>query len=108
MEIERKYLVKTLPEHLEQYQSKKSHRDTCVRHRWYVSAAPTMIIISPIKEGLMVREEYNLPLTKEAYEHLLLKIDGLLIAKTRYLIPLNDHLTAELDIFEKISLRFLS
>lgn len=49
MEIERKYLVKTLPEHLEQYQSKKSHRDTCVRHRWYVSAAPTMIIISPIK-----------------------------------------------------------
>ncbi len=29
------------------------------------------------------------------------KIDGLLIAKTRYLIPLNDHLTAELDIFEK-------
>ena len=51
MEIERKYLVKTLPEHLEQYQSKK--------------------------------------------------IDGLLIAKTRYLIPLNDHLTAELDIFEK-------
>ena len=49
----------------------------------------------------MVREEYNLPLTKESYGHLLPKIDGLLIAKTRYLIPLNERLTAELDIFEK-------
>lgn len=48
----------------------------------------------------MVREEYNLPLTKEAYEHLLPKIDGLLIAKTRYLIPLWNGLTAELDLFE--------
>jgi CYTH domain-containing protein len=50
--------------------------------------------------GLLAREEYNLPLTREAYEHLLPKIDGLLIAKTRYLIPLSDGLTAELDIFE--------
>ena len=52
-------------------------------------------------EGLMVREEYNLPLTKEAYTHLLPKIDGLLIAKKRYLIPLNEKLTAELDVFEQ-------
>jgi len=49
----------------------------------------------------MVREEYNLPLTKEAYEHMLPKIDGFLIAKTRYLVPLEGGLTAELDIFEK-------
>ena len=28
------------------------------------------------------------------------KIDGLLIEKSRYLIPLKDGLTAELDIFE--------
>ena len=49
----------------------------------------------------MVREEYNLPLTKEAYTHLLPKIDGLLIAKKRYLIPLNEKLTAELDVFEQ-------
>jgi CYTH domain-containing protein len=48
----------------------------------------------------MVREEYNLPLTREAYEHLLPKIDGLLIEKTRYLIPLEDSRTAELDVFE--------
>ena len=102
MEIERKYLVKTLPEHLEQHQSKKIAQG-------YLCTAPVVRIrrsnddyyLTYKGEGLMVREEYNLPLTKEAYEHLLLKIDGLLIAKTRYLIPLNDHLTAELDIFEK-------
>ena len=47
----------------------------------------------------MVREEYNLPLTKDSYEHLRSKIDGILISKTRYLIPLNDKLTIELDIF---------
>ena len=52
-------------------------------------------------DGLMVREEYNLPLTKEAYDHLRPKIDGLLIAKTRYLIPLDGKLTAELDVFEE-------
>jgi CYTH domain-containing protein len=51
-------------------------------------------------KGLLVREEYNLPLTREAYEHLLPKIDGLLIEKTRYLIPLDNGLTAELDVFE--------
>ena len=42
----------------------------------------------------------NLPLTKEAYEHLLLKIDGRLIKKRRYMIPLEGNLTVELDVFE--------
>ena len=51
-------------------------------------------------KGLMVREEYNLPLTKEAYGHLLSKIDGRLIKKRRYMLPLGGGLTAELDIFE--------
>ena len=48
----------------------------------------------------MTRMEYNLPLTQEAYEHLLTKIDGRLIQKKRYMIPLTNDLTAELDIFE--------
>ena len=51
-------------------------------------------------KGLMVREEYNLPLTKEAYLHLRPKADGILIAKKRYLIPLAPCYTIELDIFE--------
>jgi CYTH domain-containing protein len=52
-------------------------------------------------KGLMAREEYNLPLTREAYEHLLTKIDGYMIRKKRYMIPLKCGLTAELDVFEE-------
>ena len=101
MEIERKFLVKELPENLENYESKKIAQG-------YLCTAPVVRIrrsnedyyLTYKGKGLMVREEYNLPLTKDAYEHLLPKIDGRLIAKTRYLIPLTDRLTAELDVFE--------
>jgi CYTH domain-containing protein len=102
MEIERKYLVKTMPENLGQYESKKIAQG-------YLCTAPVVRIrrsnddyyLTYKGAGLLAREEYNLPLTQEAYEHLLPKIDGLLIAKTRYLIPLSGGLTAELDVFEK-------
>ena len=42
---------------------------------------------SPSRIG---QTEYNMPLTKEAYEHLASKADGNIITKKRYLIPLND------------------
>lgn len=101
MEIERKYLIKTMPEHLNEYPCKKIAQG-------YLSTAPVVRIRRSDDEyyltykgkGMMVREEYNLPLTEEAYAHLLPKIDGLLIAKTRYLIPLDGKWTAELDVFE--------
>ncbi len=101
MEIERKFLVNKLPENLEKYESKKIAQG-------YLCTAPVVRIrrsnedyyLTYKGKGLMVREEYNLPLTKEAYQHLLPKIDGRLIEKTRYLIPLTDRLTAELDVFE--------
>ena len=47
----------------------------------------------------MSREEYNLPLTAESYAHLKAKADGNIISKRRYLIPLPDGLTIELDVF---------
>ena len=100
MEIERKYLVRQLPEHLETY---PSHRI----EQGYLCTAPVVRIRRQDEEywltykskGLMVREEYNLPLTREAYLHLRPKTDGILICKTRYLIPLGGGLTAELDVF---------
>jgi len=49
--------------------------------------------------GLMVREEHNLPLAKSSYEHLKQKIDGNLIRKERYVIPLEHPLVIELDVF---------
>ena len=50
-------------------------------------------------KGFLEREEYNLPLNKESYEHLIAKADGKIIKKKRYLIPYEKY-TIELDIFE--------
>lgn len=48
--------------------------------------------------GMMIREEYNLPLNRESYDHLIKKADGNLITKRRYLIPFGKY-TIELDDF---------
>lgn len=101
MEIERKYLVKNIPENLKDFPCR-------IMEQGYLNTVPVIRIrkdnenfeLTYKSKGLMIREEYNLPLTKEAYEHLLLKIDGRLIKKRRYMIPLEGNLTIELDIFE--------
>lgn len=90
MEIERKFLVKkeNLPENLEQYPSK-------VIEQGYLCTEPVVRIrksnedyyLTYKSKGLLSREEYNLPLTKEAYEHLKPKADGIVISKVRYVIP---------------------
>ena len=48
-------------------------------------------------KGLMVREEYNLPLTKESYEHLKSGWNG--DPQTHYRIPEKNGLTIELMFF---------
>lgn len=100
MEIERKFLLKELPKNLESYS---------VRHleQGYLCTAPVVRIrrdndkyeLTYKGKGSMIREEHNLPLTKEAYEHLREKIDGRLIVKKRYMVPLEQY-TVELDVFE--------
>lgn len=103
MEIERKYLVRRLPDDLSKYEAKKIAQGyLCTDPVVRIRRSNDNYYMTYKGDGLMVREEYNLPLTREAYEHLLPKIDGLLIAKTRYLIPLTDQLTAELDVFEGV------
>ena len=100
MEIERKFLIRDLPKDLKQY---PFHRI----EQGYLSVNPVVRIrrqdedyyLTYKSSGMMAREEYNLPLTGEAYEHMRSKTDGNLITKTRYCIPLDD-LTIELDIFE--------
>lgn len=100
MEIERKYLIDTLPEHLEQYECQKIEQGyLCTNPVVRIRRSNEDYILTYKGNGLMVREEYNLPLTKESYEHLRTKTDGILITKTRYLIPLTDKLTIELDVF---------
>lgn len=99
MEIERKFLIKNLPDNLENY-------PCLLIEQAYLCTNPVVRIrrqnddyyMTYKGRGLMVREEYNLPLNKEAYCHLKKKADGRTITKKRYCIPLGK-LTIELDIF---------
>ena len=103
MEIERKFLIskENLPENLDSYPHHKLEQG-------YLSTAPVVRIrkeddnyyLTYKSKGLMTREEYNLPLTRESYEHMRPKADGILISKTRYLIPEKEGLTIELDVFD--------
>ncbi len=109
MEIERKFLISHLPDNLEAYEHKEIEQG-------YLSTAPVLRIrkeddnyyCTYKSTGMMSREEYNLPLTRESYQHLREKVDGYIISKTRYLIPLLEpvedfthSLTIELDIFHE-------
>lgn len=110
MEIERKYAINNIPENLEQYDYKTIEQG-------YLCHKPTIrirksnedyILTYKSKNGLkeekkggpIINHEVELPLSQEAYEKLLLKIDANVVRKTRYLIPLECGLTAELDVFK--------
>ncbi|MBR5127103.1 MAG: CYTH domain-containing protein [Roseburia sp.] len=100
MEIERKFLIHTVPENLDTYPHKEIeqgyiNREPVVRIR----RSDDTYILTCKGQGLMVREEFELPLTKEAFEHMKPKTDGIFIEKTRYLIPYDEKLTIELDVF---------
>ena len=85
MEIERKYLIKKLPEDLAQYPYMEMEQAyLCTEPVVRVRKEGEDYVLTYKSKGLMVREEYNLPLTKESYEHLLEKADGTVITKTRY------------------------
>ena len=100
MEIERKYLLHRLPEKLEQYPRLRIEQGyLCTDPVVRIRHEGDDYVLTYKSGGLMAREEYNLPLTREAYEHLRPKTDGILIAKTRYYLPLGE-LTIELDVFQ--------
>ena len=113
MEIERKYLLKKLPDYLDSY---PYH----IIEQAYLNTSPVIRVrqqddsyyLTYKGGGLMAREEYNLPLDADSYQHLLKKADGNVISKKRYLIPLKNpqftsdfvplstpELVIELDIF---------
>ncbi|MGN0483797.1 MAG: CYTH domain-containing protein [Lachnospiraceae bacterium] len=101
MEIERKYLIESVPEQLDQYENHRIEQGyLCTDPVVRIRRQDDDYILTYKSSGLMAREEYNLPLNKEAYTHLKPKTDGHFIEKTRYLIPLTDTLTIELDVFD--------
>ena len=100
MEIERKFLVDRLPEHLEQYDTQQLEQAyLCTDPVGRVRRQGDEYILTYKGKGHMVREEYNLPLNEQAYEHLLEKADGNVIRKRRTRIPWQSSMI-ELDIFE--------
>lgn len=112
MEIEKKFLIKDIPENLEQYERKEiqqgylSIKDPVLRVRKsnydYFITYKSRIVIPEDKEEVALRsKEVELVISKDAYYHLLKKADYNVIEKTRYLIPLDNNLIAELDVFHK-------
>ena len=96
MEIERKWKIEKLPEGYDAFPySVIEQAYLCTDQDYYLTYK---------SKGLLEREEYNLPLTCDAYEHLLKKADGMVLTKRRYRIPLSSSvetpdLTIELDLF---------
>ena len=118
MEIEKKYLVKELPDlsqfkchEIEQgYLTRKPTLRIRKKDDKYIFTYKSKIKGSP--EDINVNDEVERPLTKEAYETLREKTEGYLLHKTRYLIPIRaeytermegfpDELTVELDVFHE-------
>ena len=100
MEIERKFTVKRMPDDWSKYPRKRIEQA-------YLCTGPVVRVrrkgeefwLTCKGEGFLTREEYELPLTEEAYRHLLSKADGLVIVKDRFLIPWEGY-TIELDVFD--------
>ena len=108
MEIEKKFLLKKLPEQWQRYEKKELEQG-------YLCVHPTVRIRKSDEEYILtykgkqgtedihldaqVNQEVELPLTREAYLHMREKVDGHLVRKTRYLVPLPDGHTGELDMF---------
>jgi CYTH domain-containing protein len=101
MEIEKKYLLKNLPDFAACQFHKIEQAYLCTDPVVRVRREDETYYMTYKGRGMLVREEYNLPLNKEAYEHLKEKADGNVIGKTRYLVPLDENgLIAEVDVFD--------
>ena len=75
MEIERKFLIKKLPDNLNTYPFHLLEQAyLCTEPVVRVRRSDDTYTLTYKSKGLMSREEYNLPLTAESYEHLKKKI----------------------------------
>lgn len=100
MEIERKFIIKNVPEQIFNFPCKKISQG-------YISTDPvirirqmdTQYFLTCKGQGLISREEFELEITESQFTHLSTKLDTTLLEKTRYFIPIQGNLTIELDFF---------
>ena len=93
MEIERKYLIKEIPFSLEAYPYKELEQG-------YISTSPVIrirkadeqYILTVKSSGLLERQEFELPMNETDYKRLLGKVDGNLVTKRRYALPVKRRL----------------
>ncbi len=102
MEIERKYLIKEMPENISEYEHHEISQgyvdtDPVVRIRRY----DDNFILTIKSRGLLERIEIEKDLSQEEFEQLSQMVQGNLIEKTRYIIPYNG-LKLEIDEFHGI------
>lgn len=110
-EIERKWLV-TKESLAKNSNIRKEELEYLDIEQAYLCKAPVIRIRKAVNQdgkaefvlcykgkGLVEREEYNLPLTEEAYFSLRGKIEGRVIEKRRYLLPYARYLI-EWDVFK--------
>lgn len=101
MEIEKKYLLEFIPFGLDRFPILRIRQT-------YLSTSPTIrlrqqnddYILTVKGEGLMVRDEFELPLTQEQFHRLSQKTETTFLEKCRYQIPLENGLLAELDVYK--------
>ncbi len=100
-EIEKKYLVSSIPFDLSLYDSK-------IISQAYISVDPVIRIrqlgseyfLTVKGSGKLSRTEYELEITKKQFDNLTLKSETRFISKIRYYIPQNNGIIFELDVYK--------
>jgi len=103
MEIERKFLLHSIPFNIDQYKQTEIEQA-------YISIDPTIRLrrcnndyfLTIKQNGFLARDEAEFIITKKQYDYLWNKIETNVINKTRVYIPLPDGLTAEVDIYHGV------
>lgn len=100
MEIERKFLFKILPENYDSYPNKLLEQayistEPVIRVRKKITSENEAYILTVKSAGMLARQEFELDLEKTQYENLVKKVEGNVITKRRYVLPLTMLLSKE-------------
>lgn len=108
-EIEKKYLLHGVPEGLDKFPSEHIRQgylaigsDYELRIREKVSNKGIKYTMTFKGGSGLTRDEYEVTVDKSAFSSLWPKTDGKRIEKTRYMVPIENGLTLEVDVYENI------